>query len=37
MGFPSGSALKNLPANAGAAGDAVSIPEWVKFPWRRAW
>ena len=37
MGFTSGSTLKNLPANAGATGDVVSIPEWGRFPWRRAW
>ena len=28
MGFPGGSALKNLPANAGDAGDTGSIPGW---------
>ena len=29
--------VKNLPANAGDAGDMGSIP-WVrKIPWRRAW
>ena len=26
LGFPGGSAVKNLPANAGVAGDAGSIP-----------
>ena len=35
MGFPGGSVVKNLPANAG---DAGSIPAWVgKIPWRRTW
>ena len=29
MGFPSGSVVTNLPANAG---DAVSIPGWGRFP-----
>ena len=28
MGFPSVSAVKNLPASAGAAGDGGSIPGW---------
>ena len=28
MGFPGGSALKNLPANAGDARDTGSIPGW---------
>ena len=28
MGFPGGSALKNLPANAGDAGDTGSNPGW---------
>ena len=27
MGFPSGSVVKNLPANAGDSGDEDSIPE----------
>ena len=27
-GFPGGSGVKNLPANAGAAGDIGSIPGW---------
>ena len=36
-GFPSGSVVKNLPANAGCpAGDVVQ--SWVgKIPWRRKW
>ena len=32
--FPDGSAVKNLPANAG---DLVSIPGLRRFPWRRRW
>ena len=28
LGFPGGSVVKNLPANAGAAGDIGSIPGW---------
>ena len=36
-GFPGGSVLKNLPAKAGAAGDACSIPESGRFPWSRKW
>ena len=28
MGFPGGSGIKNLPANAGAAGDTVSVSGW---------
>ena len=28
MGFPGGSGIKNLPANAGAAGDAGSVFGW---------
>ena len=34
-GFPSGSVVKNLPANAGDARDTGSIPR--KSPWRRKW
>ena len=34
MDFPGGSVVKNPPANAG---DAVSIPEWGRSPWRRKW
>ena len=30
MGFPGGSAVKNMPANVGA--DADSIPELGRFP-----
>ena len=33
-GFPGGSVVKNLPANAG---DAGSIPGLGRFPWRRKW
>ena len=29
--------VKNLPANAGDTGDAVSIPRVRKIPCRRAW
>ena len=32
MGFPGDSVVKNLPANAGAAGDAGSIPRSGRFP-----
>ena len=35
MGFLSGSAAKNLPANSGDARDAVSISGSGKIPWRR--
>ena len=31
-GFPDGSVLKNLPANAGAAGDAGSVPGLGRSP-----
>ena len=31
-GFPSGSVVKNLPANAGAAGDTGSVPGLGRFP-----
>ena len=34
MGFPGGSAVKNLPANAR---DMGSIPGLGKFPWSRKW
>ena len=34
--FPGGAAVKNLPANVGAAGDGFS-PRVGKIPWRRAW
>ena len=33
-GFPCGSVVKNLPANAG---DAGLIPGIGKIPWRRKW
>ena len=29
--------VKNLPANAGDAGDVGSIPGFGKIPWRRKW
>ena len=32
MGFPGDSVVKNLPANAGAAGDAGSIPRSGRSP-----
>ena len=32
MGFPAGSVVKNLPANAGDAGDAGSISRSERFP-----
>ena len=37
MGFPGGSALKNLPASAEDAGNTGSIPGSGRFPWRRKW
>ena len=36
-GFPAGSAIKNSPASAGDAGNAGSVPELGRFPWRRKW
>ena len=35
-GFPGGSVVKNLPANAEAAGDVDIIPG-SGSPWRRKW
>ena len=32
LGFPGGSVVKNLPANAGAAGDAGSVPGLGRSP-----
>ena len=32
MGLPGGSVVKNLPANAGDAGDSGSIPGWERSP-----
>ena len=32
MGFPSGSVVKNPPANAAAEGDVISIPGWGRSP-----
>ena len=32
LGFPGGSAVKNLPANAGDTRDMGSIPGWGRFP-----
>ena len=37
MGFPGGSVVKNLPANADDAGDAGSIPALGRSLWRRKW
>ena len=31
-GFPGGSVVKNLPANAGDAGDVGSVPGWGRSP-----
>ena len=31
-GFPSGAVVKNLPANAGDAGDSGLIPGWGRCP-----
>ena len=37
LGFPGGAVVKNLPANAGDAGDS-GFCSWVgKIPWRRKW
>ena len=35
-GFPGGSVVQNLPANAGDAGDADLIPGSVKIPWKNS-
>ena len=32
MGFPGDSVVKNLPANAGDAGDVSSVPVLGRFP-----
>ena len=32
MGFPSGSVVKNPPANAAAEGDVISVPGWGRSP-----
>ena len=37
MGLPSGSGVKNLPANAWDARDMDIIPGSERFPWRRKW
>ena len=29
--------VKNLPVNAGDIGNAGSVPEWRRFPWKRPW
>ena len=36
LGFPGGSVVKNLPTDAGDAGDAGST-RVKKIPWRRKW
>ena len=36
-GFPGGTVIKNMPANAGDAGDSGLNPESGRFPYRRAW
>ena len=36
-GFPGGSVVKNLPANAGDIGDMGSIPRVGEIPWSRKW
>ena len=36
-GFPGGSVVKNLPANAGAIRNVGLSPGLGRFPWRRAW
>ena len=35
-GFPGGSVVENLPANARDARDTGSVPGW-KIPWSRKW
>ena len=37
LGFPGGSVVKNLPANAGDTGDKGSIPRLGRSPWSRKW
>ena len=37
MGFPGGSVIKNLPANAGDTGDVVSIPRLGISPGGKKW
>ena len=37
MGFPGGSVVKNLPANAGNPGDSCSTPKSGKNPWSGKW
>ena len=32
MGFPGGSLVKSMPANAGNTGDLCSVPGWRRFP-----
>ena len=36
-GFPGGTVVKNLPANAGDARDKGSIPGLRRCPWSRKW
>ena len=37
MGFPSGSMVKNMIANAGDTRDVGSIPGSGRSPWRKKW
>ena len=37
QGFPCGSMVKNLPANAGDIRDMGSVPELGRSPWMSAW
>ena len=37
LGLPGSTVVENPPANAGDAGDTVSIPGSRRFPWRRVW
>ena len=36
-GFPRGTVVNNLPANAGDTKDVGSIRGWGKIPWSRKW
>ena len=36
-GFPRGTVVNNLPANAGDTKDVGSIRGWGKIPWNRKW
>ena len=37
LGFPGGSVVKILPADAGDTRDVVSIPRLGEIPWKRKW